>query len=134
MNNIPPLLSSLQRNMEAMQASRARLRLATEAIARRQFDNTAPSDINTPLTADTAARLEGRANVMDATLDLLQQRVMTDISGAMQRLDALARFNTSSANTPAAPDPASPPAGATGAQADVIDVEARDVTQTAGTA
>lgn len=140
MNPTTPTVTRLQHNLVAMQASRERLQRATQAIASGQFA-AAPGTAETPYAATddappdaaTATRLQGRANAMDTTFVLLQERVMDDISGAMQRLDGLARFNAEVARTTAAASWAAPQhrntpaAPATKPQADVIDVVAKDI-------
>lgn len=144
MNNAIPTITAavtrLEQNLIAMQASRERLQRAKQAVASGQFaaapgaatTHTATEDA--PPDAATAARLQGRANAMDATFELMQQRVMGDISGAMQRLDGLARFNSDMARATAPASWATPRHSATTAavasattQADVIDVEAKDI-------
>ena len=136
MNTTPPTITRIQQNLIAMQASRERLQRATQAVASGQFE-AAPG--NTHTTTDdappdpTTARLQGRANAMDATFELMQQRVMGDIIGAMQRLDGLARFNADVARATAPTSWAAPQHSDTTAstaatpQADVIDVEAKDI-------
>jgi len=122
-------MSSLELNLQAMQASRDRLRRATQAIAGGQFANPV-SNASNPQPLQTAAlRTERMGNVMDAAFELMQKRVMTDISGAMDRLDALSQFNTTTAQTAyqatqaASQEPSH-------ASSDVIDVQAKDISAT----
>lgn len=137
MNTTPPTVTRMQQNLIAMQASRERLQRATQAVASGQFE-AAPGNAHTA-TEDalpdpvTTARLQGRANALDATFDLMQQRVMDDISGAMHRLDGLARFNADVARASAPASWARPQQNdttdttAATQHPDVIDVEAKEV-------
>lgn len=126
-------LSTIQQNIAATQASRARLRSVAQAISGAQFDQAPTTDPQQHGAVNPLERSEMMANAMDATFALMQQRVVGDIRGAMHHLDAAARFKTATAQadyaaTHTTPSPAqSHTPGKPHPQGDVIDVEAKDI-------
>jgi DNA-binding NtrC family response regulator len=117
MTDIANPLSSLRHSLDAMQTSRDRLRRVAAAIASGQFDGLSHPVDTSSAAAGISARLEGRANALDAAYEQMQRRVMEDISGAMQRMDAVASFSA------AATRAVTPIRG----QETVIDVQAKEV-------
>lgn len=132
MNTPKTYLSSMQRNMDAMAASRERLHQATQAVAGGQFEQAsfdAPASASAPLDA-SSLRTERMANTIDATFGLMQERVLADVRNAMHRMDRLARFNTSNAQAAFAVAHdvnASTPSAPSTSQDQVIDVVVKEV-------
>jgi hypothetical protein len=126
-------LSTIQQNIAATQASRARLRSVAQAISGGQFDQAPTADAPQHGAGSPLERSEMMANAMDATFALIQQRVVGDIRGAMHHLDAVARFKTAAAqadytatHTTTSPAQAHT-SGQPHPQGDVVDVQAKDI-------
>lgn len=126
MNKPNAILTNIQQNIAATQANRERLRLVSQAISGGQFDKTPVTGeqhgLNNPFS-----RSEMMANAMDATFELMQQRVIGDLHGAMNHLDAVARFKTASAQADFAASHPAPVTDKPNPTGDVIDVEAKDI-------
>ena len=119
-------LSSMQRSLQAMQTSRDRLRRTTAAIASGELDALAPAATSGAAHEGFSTRLQGRAGALEAAYEQMQQRVLHDISSAMQRVDAMASFSASGA-TSAQVEPEA------NAENNVIDVQAKEVPPAAPT-